>query len=421
MKQARNLAAFCEGVMRKKIRRSAADEKRVSISTVGDFLREAESLREEWFPDHDVRPWFRGQTRAEWGLRPSLYRNCGTYDDILDGRTEDEIREEFIVRAPVFSDLKPAGDDDWEWYFLMQHYGAPTRLLDWTQGALLALYFAVKDNPGHFDSAVWALDPFALNERAIGLDEVIPPSAQGVAAKDRRIVSAWLPTRFTRRNIPQKPIAVFPTHIARRISTQRSCFTVHGRDYSGLEKLANIHPASLRKLIVPSFRVRAIKRQLIDSGIDEATIFPDLDGLGRAIGAEYTVVQEPCPDQNVVTRLQPSGVARGKIGVFAIKKIGKGDRPFVGESEEIVWLEKHLIARRRMQKAVRQLYDDHSLERGARLGCPVNFNRLTVSWYLQRASAKIKPNVSFDEFFEIRAIRAITPGEELVADFSIKH
>ena len=294
------------------------------ITNVGDFLSDIADIKRAWFPDEELSPWYRGQTRAEWGLQPSLYRTRATYDEIREERIEDEIREEFIVRAPVFSDFKPAGDDDWEWYFLMQHYGAPTRLLDWTQGALLALYFAVKDNPGHFDSAVWALDPYSLNKRAIDLDEVIPPSAQGVSNRDKRRLRKWLPTRFTGGLIPRRPIAVFPTHIARRISTQRSCFTVHGSDLRGLERLENSRPPLLRRLIIPSFNVCAIKRELIDGGIDEATIFPDLDGLGRAVGAEYTADKDPWPHLQVFTRLQPSKAYPGQVSVFALSKIKKG-------------------------------------------------------------------------------------------------
>jgi hypothetical protein len=52
---------------------------------------------------------------------------------------------------------------DRDWYFLMQQYGAPTRLLDWTEGALIGLFFAVKDNPGFYPAAVWVLDAWDLN------------------------------------------------------------------------------------------------------------------------------------------------------------------------------------------------------------------------------------------------------------------
>src|SRR5260370_40182692 len=61
----------------------------------------------------------------------------------------------------------PNRDDKWEWYFLMQHYGVPTRLLDWTDNPLIALYFAVNDQPesASDDSAVGVFDPCRLNRQ----------------------------------------------------------------------------------------------------------------------------------------------------------------------------------------------------------------------------------------------------------------
>ncbi len=388
------------------------------IESVGNFLDLIAQIEHDWFSDEVLTPWYRGQKRAERPLRPSLYRICNSYDELLKEETEDEIREDFIVRAPIFSEFKPAGDDDWEWYFLMQHYGAPTRLLDWTEGALLALYFAVKDNPGHYDSAVSVLDPYRLNELAIGRHEVIPPSAQGVAKAHRSLVRRWLPTRFTGKRIPKRPVAVFPTHVARRISTQRSCFTVHGRDFAGLDRLAGLKKPILRKLIIPSFKVRSLRTELLRAGIDEATIFPDLDGLGRAVGARWTPDEDPWPHLGAMTRLRPSKAHPGKVGVFAISAIKKGDRPFRGENEEIVWLDKGSIARHRMKISVRKLYSDFGLHRGGRTGLPTNFNRLTVAWYLKKATSRSKANVRFDKYYEFYATRNIAEGEELIADFS---
>lgn len=377
-------------------------------------MAEITKIKADWSEGDDFTPWYRGQTRAEWRLQPSLYRIGLSVGDALD--EEDEVREDFVKRAPVLSEVKPA-DDDWEWYFLMQHYGAPTRLLDWTEGALLALYFAVRDNPGHYDSAVWVLDPHRLNERSIRKDEVIPPSAHGVSAGDRRRVKPWLPTRFARSRIPRKPIAVFPTHVARRISTQRSCFTVHGKDLAGLDRLDNLRRPLLTKLLIPSFWVRKIKRELIDAGIDEVTVFPDLDGLGRALRDRYSVDREPWPHQNVVTKLQPSKRYPGQIGVFAIAPIRKGRRPFRGEDEEIVWHEKALLRAARMSAASRALYTQFGLKRADRIGCPTSFNRLTVAWYLKPATVRAMANVRPDRYFEFYALRDIAAGEELIADF----
>lgn len=395
-------------------------EAMIKITGVGEFLSQVVAIKKEWFPDEDLSPWYRGQCRAEWGLKPGLFRICSNYDEARESRLEDEIREEFIVRAPAFSDFKPTADDDWGWYFLMQHYGAPTRLLDWTDGALLALYFALKGNRGNFDAAVWVLDPYGLNERSVGMDEVMPPSADGLSKEDKKTLRRWLPERFARvarnRSIPAKPVAVFPTHIARRISTQRSCFTVHGSDLLGLDRLMNSRSPILRKLVIPSFNVQDIKEELILAGIDEATIFPDLDGLGRAIAAAYALDVDPLPHFGVLTRLAPSKAYPHEVGVFAIEKIKKGARPFCGENEDIVWIGKS-ITKGRMSKSARRLYKEFSLDRNGRLGCPPSFNRLTVAWYLKREKEGHKANVGHDEYYEFRALTNIDAGEELIAQF----
>ena len=263
---------------------------------VSEFLKCATKIRDSWFSaDDQWGPWFRGRTDSSWELRPKLYRKefGGTFREARKQNLEDEIREEFIRRAPVLCEALPAAEPqqaEWDWYFMMQHFGAPTRLLDWTEGALIALYFAVRNNAGSNDAAVWVLDPYQLNAKATRKEEIIPPSANGVALADRKLVDPWLPSRFTRmRGLPELPVCIDPTHVTRRITSQHSCFTIHGTDEKSLEKRKVPHPkyGFLVKIVIPRSEVQSIERELRLCGVNEATIFPDLDGLGRSICARW--------------------------------------------------------------------------------------------------------------------------------------
>ena len=394
----------------------------LKANEVSEFLAIVQCLRKKWQfdkradADDPCGPWFRGHQRAHWPLRPNLYR-CEWSHKGACRRIEDEIREEFITRAPALSDIKPSDADDWGWYFLMQHFGAPTRLLDWTDGALIALYFAVKDNPGFFPGAVWVLDPYELNRRVLPnrKAEVIAPGAAGLPEYDRKLVKHWLPRRYDGKvSLPPKPIAIFPTHIARRISSQRSCFTIHGDVEDGLEQFRKGTSNCLEKILVPSRSVCDIRRQLETSGIDEATIFPDLDGLGRCVAAKWMPRRRIPPHSGAYTRLGRSRVDKKGVGVFAIKDVRKGQKLFEGDNEEFVWVDEGLL--RGQPQSIRKLYNDFAVIDKLEYCCPLSFNRLTISWYINEPAPGGRPNVRCEkeeEQYEFYTVRDIKAGEEL--------
>jgi hypothetical protein len=401
-----------------KVNRRVSRKDALEAEDLSEFVGVVAHVRKEWFEDEDPwGSWFRGQQRASWGLRPKLLRECGSYQRIKEDEVEDEIREEFASRAPILSETPIAGSNPWDWYFQMQHFGAPTRLLDWTEGAQIALYFAVRDNPGFYDAGVWALDPYELNRRAIGREEVIPPSDSGVNERDLKLLGPWLPERFARDTRPPvMPIAVYPTHVTRRISTQRSCFTVHGSDTGGMDRLQKTRPKSLVKITIPSFCVRRIKKELETNGIDEVTVFPDLDGLGRAVCARWRPDSATPPHENVYTRLRPSVTAKGGVGVFAILKIKKDTPLFRGDNEEMLWVKEESFFKQ--PKQIRNLYDDFAVLRDGRYGCPQNFNRLTMAWYLNEPAPGTAANVGcVKETCDFFALRDIGRGEELTVDY----
>lgn len=213
-----------------------------------------------------TRPWCRGQASAAWGLCPGEYRPGVSLN-------ADEIRSEFHLRALPLLQRLPSSD--WEWYFLMQHYGLPTRLLDWTTGSLLGLYFAVRTDAGKEDAAVWVMDPWAFNKHTVGKSELF-------LATDKAMLQ-YLPKLYSKHmKLPDPPAAIVPSHNSDRITVQRGAFTVHGSSRCGIELMFT---ARLVKIVIPKTDAIAVKRALRMAGIGEFTVFRELDGLCREICA----------------------------------------------------------------------------------------------------------------------------------------
>src|ERR1700731_554408 len=131
--------------------------------SVAEFLDITREIRRSWPQEEkperrgeEEKLWFRGQGDWSWGLSPKVYRKP------FKGADEDEIRLEFQSQAiQLLSGRAPSSK--WDWYFLMQHHRVPTRLLDWTENSLVALFFAVQEEIDNRDGAVWVLDPWWLS------------------------------------------------------------------------------------------------------------------------------------------------------------------------------------------------------------------------------------------------------------------
>src|SRR5690349_7012205 len=117
----------------------------------------SELLTESGFADSNDLVCYRGHANSNWRLVPSVFREVAHVANSL-GETarqnvfkiERDINREFLEHAVRFIQ----GESKWEALCRAQHYGAPTRLLDWTSNVLVAVFFACVEAPTD-DGAVW--------------------------------------------------------------------------------------------------------------------------------------------------------------------------------------------------------------------------------------------------------------------------
>jgi hypothetical protein len=255
------------------------------IATVNGFVTKVKSQYGRWKQPQYV--WFRGEPTVNTRLLPKLYRprNDGTLHH------ENKLLQMFRMKAQSFAanSTPDRGRID-QWLFLAQHVGLPTRLLDWTENALLAIYFAVQTEM----PVVWMLNPMALNTHVAStlsgkqVEEYeefpltwVRPDHPRINIGHENIRGAW----ESDRTGLDLPVAVHPTYVHPRMGAQRSVFTVHGRNKEPIDLL--IPSSMLVKFHIMPRAALSIQRELGMLGIQEATTFPDLDGLARELSFLY--------------------------------------------------------------------------------------------------------------------------------------
>jgi hypothetical protein len=254
------------------------------VKTLAEFISRVEEVSHAWAGlKITTQPWFRGQTNAGWRLIPGLYRSR------VGGYWERELVRDFRLHSHLLLQRTP--NNYLEWLFLMQHYGMPTRLLDWTESYLSALFFAVMDRGSTADGAVWTLDPWSLNEHSIVMWSV--PTADNALLAPYALAAG---ADGLGRHIEAKyPVAVRPPRSNPRINAQRGSFTVHGSIAQALDTVArgvNRRRAGnrilLHKIVVAGAHKKQIRKDLYLAGVTEAVLFPDLSGLCGEISYRYS-------------------------------------------------------------------------------------------------------------------------------------
>lgn len=218
--------------------------------------------------------WFRGHPDVSWELVPGLVRS------IPHPLEEQEMMKRFRQRSHLLLDKTPTNSFDW--LFWMQHYGVPTRLLDWSESPLAALYFAVEDlSKADRDGALWILDPIALNK----YNNISDDSGNYIPSFEDEILKNYSPeTLANETKTSLNPIAATATRNNPRIQAQLGVFTIIHRNKNAIEKVGS--GAHVVKCIIPASAKENISKELLALRIDRFSLFPEVASIGHNIRRE---------------------------------------------------------------------------------------------------------------------------------------
>jgi FRG domain len=177
---------------------------------------------------------------------------------------EERIARIFQRKAHLFLTHIPERSDTFQWLALMQHHGAPTRLLDFTWSPYVAAFFALVHTTK--EAAVWAVNPKRLVNVTEGLNEFLGDSRAG-------LIGIGEPFVMNTRLIAQSGTFI----VTKQVGTPIEDIVVAYEDPKD----------TLVKFELPAELIRPLgMRALFMMNITNATLFPDLDGLARSLAYE---------------------------------------------------------------------------------------------------------------------------------------
>jgi hypothetical protein len=238
----------------------------------------------EDFQDGSKVSWYRGCRNKNNGLIPSLYRHKSSKDIEKIGCIEADLTSRFVQRSIPF--VQRSLGSAWDKMFFMQHYGIPTRLLDWSENPFVAIYFSLlgqSKEDRDKDACIWMCNPADWNKSALRHISF----QGGILDQENTIVRAYAPdSSFV--DMPNPPIMMYGAHNSPRIVAQRGVFALFGKGLEPIEKIFlqenyDFPNSCLEQIIIEKTKVAEMRDSLFRKGITESVVFPDLDGLAKEL------------------------------------------------------------------------------------------------------------------------------------------
>lgn len=241
------------------------------ITSVSDLIQ---CLKDETDPNETT--WFRGHSRFDWVLQPSINRYAKP--DPISWAIR--LYKVFVQNSIKLFNTSPT--EEYEWMFYMQHYGIPTNLMDWSESPLVGLYFAVEDTKYHGDNgALYLLEPTAFNSAAshtvVGQKDIF---AFGIDNETNQYLLTQV--NLTNKLLKTPPMAVIGPKNSVRIQAQEGVFIAHHRDLTWMEQnFATCNWAW--KHNIPAGAKKNILEELKYLMMDRYSMYPQLDHLADKI------------------------------------------------------------------------------------------------------------------------------------------